>query len=245
MRTPRPELPRPKLLTVPSSAEVASDYIRTLVFTGVLRTGDKVPVEEIAQVLGVSRQPVREALIDLSSDGLVRTDGRRGTFVADFGPATIRDHYELYGLLQSFALRRVAHDAAPTVLGSLRAIEVQARSSVDVAEISRLAIEFARVVNKAAGNARLRLVMRAMSRFTPGEYYLANVPDALKRNRTHMREELRAIESGDPDRAAAVGLKMWVATGEALISHLRSTGVFLADTAPAPTSATTATNRRH
>ena len=55
----------------------ASDYIRTLVFTGVLRTADKVPVDDIAEVLGISRQPVREALIELAHDGLVHTDGRR------------------------------------------------------------------------------------------------------------------------------------------------------------------------
>lgn len=222
----RAALPKPKLAYLPSSADVASDYIRTLVFTGVLRGGDKVPVEEIAQVLNISRQPVREALIELSHDGLVQTDGRRGTFVADFGPSTIRDHYELYGMLQSFAVRRVTQERDPNVLAALRAIEAEARSIVDVAEVTRLAIEFTRIVNRAAGNARLRLVIKTMTRFTPGEYYLSNIPDALKRNRAGMRAQLKAIESGDADKAAAVALTTWHTTGEELIAHLQSTGVF-------------------
>ena len=71
----RVELPRPTTTAIPSSAEVASDYIRTLVFTGVLRTGDKVPIDDIATMLGISRQPVREAVIELAHDGLVHTDG--------------------------------------------------------------------------------------------------------------------------------------------------------------------------
>jgi len=224
---------------MPSSAEVASDYIRTLVFTGVLRTGDKVPVEEIAAVLNISRQPVREALIELSHDGLVYTDGRRGTFVADFGPSTIRDHYELYGMLRSFAVRRVTADADPAVLQALRTIEAEARSTVDVAEVTRLAIDFARVINRAAGNARLRQVIKAMTRFTPGEFYLSNITDALKINRAGMRAQLKAIESGNPDEAAAVAMQTWTRTGEDLIVHLRVSGVFSDTDAQTPTITTT------
>lgn len=230
-------LPKPKLSYVPSSAEVASDYIRTLVFTGVLRTGDKVPVDDIASVLSISRQPVREALIELTHDGLVHTDGRRGTFVADFGPSTIRDHYELYGMLQSYAVRRVTADRDPTVLDALHSIEAEARNTVDVAEVTRLAIEFARVINRAAGNARLRQVIKAMTRFTPGEFYLSNIADALKTNRAGMRAQLRAIESGNPDEAAAVAQQTWNRTGEALIAHLSATGVFT-DTATNPLTTT-------
>jgi DNA-binding GntR family transcriptional regulator len=205
---------------------VASDYIRTLVFTGVLRTGDKVPVDDIANVLDISRQPVREALIELAHDGLVNTDGRRGTFVADFGPSIVRDHYELYGLLHSFAMRRVATERDPQVIEALHTIEHQARTTLDVTEVTRLAIEFARTINRAAGNARLRQVIRAMSRFTPGEYYLANIPDALKRNRSGLRAQLAAIEAGDAEGAASLTLQSWINTGEALIAHLQSTGVF-------------------
>ncbi|MDO8391787.1 MAG: GntR family transcriptional regulator [Actinomycetota bacterium] len=241
MTDEKPGLPKPNLSYVPSSAEVASDYIRTLVFTGVLRTGDKVPVDDIASVLNISRQPVREALIELSHDGLVHTDGRRGTFVADFGPSTIRDHYELYGLLQSFAVRRVTSDADPAVLQALHEIEAEARSTVDVAEVTRLAIEFARVINRAAGNARLRQVIKAMTRFTPGEFYLSNIADALKTNRAGMRAQLKAIESGNPDEAAAVAVQTWTRTGEDLIAHLQVTGVF--PHAETPTTITTTTRR--
>ena len=243
MTAARVGLPKPKLTFVPSSADVASDYIRTLVFTGVLRGGNKVPIEEIAQVLNISRQPVREALIELSHDGLVQTDGRRGTFVADFGPSTIRDHYELYGLLQSFAVRRVTQDHDPNVLAALHAIEAEARSTVDVAEVTRLAIEFTRVINRSADNTRLRLVIKTMTRFTPGEYYLNNIPDALKRSRTGLRAQLRAIQAGDPDAAAAVSLKTWHTTGEELIKHLRSTGVFPDQPTPTTRTPTTRTTR--
>lgn len=242
MTESRPTLPRPATTTIPSSAEVASDYIRTLVFTGVLRTGDKVPIDDIATVLGISRQPVREAVIELAHDGLVHTDGRRGTFVADFGPAIVRDHYELYGLLHSFAIRRVATERDAAVVATLRAIEGQARQTLDPKEIARLAIDFARTINRAAGNDRLRQVIRAMSRFTPGEFYLANVPEAIKRSRAGLKAQLQAIEQGDAEGAAALTLQSWMRTGDELVAHLQSTGVFTL--AEEPTTASNTNTRR-
>ncbi|MDO8363118.1 MAG: GntR family transcriptional regulator [Actinomycetota bacterium] len=237
-------LPKPKLAAAPSSAEIASDYIRTLVFTGVLRSGQKVPVDDIADALGISRQPVREALIELAHDGLVATDGRRGTFVAGFGPSTIRDHYELYGLLQGFAVRRVARDADPAVLAELGQIAADAAEQDDIAELTRLSIAFARVINRAAGNDRLKLLIRAMTRFAPGEYYLSNVPDALQRNRTAMSEQLHAVESGDPEAAAEACARGWERTGEEMIAHLVRTGVFAAET-PSPIAPTPADPADH
>ena len=230
-------LPRPVLTRPPSAAEVASDYIRTLVFTGVLRSGDKVPIEEIADVLGLSRQPVREALIELGYDGLVEIDGRRGSFVAAFGPDTVRDHYELYGLIQSFAVRRVAERADVETIARLRQLERSARDTADNGERRQIILEFLRTINHASGNTRLRRVIRAMVRFTPGDYYMTHVPHAVETNRRRLRLLLKAIESGDGDRAGALAVELWAQTGELLIDHLRETGVFATTDLPIAASA--------
>lgn len=241
MSDARPALPRPAMTKPPSAAEIASDYIRTLVFTGVLRSGDKVPVEEIADVLNMSRQPVREALIELGHDGLVDIDGRRGTFVAAFGPQTVRDHYELYGVLQGFAVRRVAEKRDPEVIEQLRELERSMRNTLDTAERTALNIEFIRVINHAADNIRLRRVIRGMVKFTPGDYYMTNVPDAAQGNRTRLRKLLAAVEAGDAERAAAVAIDMWTRAGEHLIDHLNELGVFSTST-DLPTKASSGGN---
>jgi DNA-binding GntR family transcriptional regulator len=222
-------LPPPAMTKPPSSAEISSDYVRTLIFTGVLRTGDKVPIDEIADMIGISRQPVREAVIELANDGLVEIDGRRGTFVAAFGPDTVRDHYELLGMLESFAVRRVAERRDAEVLERLRELERAAKAAPDNLERKRLVIELLRTLNRAAGNARLRMVMRSMSRFTPGDYYLTHVPDAVQDNAKTLRAMLDAIEAGDAERGAMITVEMWRRTGERLIDHLSATGVFDAD----------------
>jgi DNA-binding GntR family transcriptional regulator len=225
-------LPAPSMTKPPSSAEIAADYVRTLIFTGVLRPGDKVPVDEIALRIGISRQPVREALIEIADDGLVRVDSRRGTFVGAFGPQTVRDHYELMGLLQSFAVRRVAELGDAEVAARLRDLERRANSAADPGDRRELAIEVLRTINRAAGNTRLRMVMRSMSRFTPGDYYFREVPGAAEHNRKWLRAIIGAIEHGEPDRAADAAIEMSRRSGEQLIAHLRSTGVFAPDQQP-------------
>lgn len=246
-------LPPPAATKPPSAAEIAADYIRTLVFTGVLRTGAKVPVDDIAEMLRMSRQPVRDALIELAHDGLVVVDGRRGTFVAAFGPAAVRDHYELYGLLQSFAARRAAERRDPAVVEQLRRLERAARDAPDHHRRRALMIEFNRQLNLAADNSRLRMVVRAMTRFTPGDFYLTNVPDAADRTLAGMRALVRAIASGDGDRAAKEAIRNSTVAGRLLIDHLHAVGVFdSADPASETTSSTTSTttsnttaNREH
>src|ERR1700681_724882 len=89
-----------------SSGEQAALYIRRLIFDGELRPGARVPQEEIAQTLGISRIPIREALIALEREGWVTIEMHRGAFITAINVQAVRDHYELYGLLQGFAVRR-------------------------------------------------------------------------------------------------------------------------------------------
>src|ERR1700737_4782428 len=89
-----------------SSGEHAALYIRRLIFDGELRPGARVPQDEIAQTLGISRIPVREALIALERAGWVTIELHRGAFVSVLDEQAVRDHYELYGIVYGFAARR-------------------------------------------------------------------------------------------------------------------------------------------
>src|SRR5947209_10509671 len=82
-----------------SSGEQAALYIRQLIFNGVLRPGQRVPQDDIATALGVSRIPLREALIALEREGWVTIEIHRGAFVNAVSPETINDHFDLVGLL--------------------------------------------------------------------------------------------------------------------------------------------------
>ena len=64
-----------------SLAEVAADKLRLMIVQGKLDLGEKIREQDIAQTLGLSKTPVREALLRLESEHLVEIRPRRGTFV--------------------------------------------------------------------------------------------------------------------------------------------------------------------
>jgi DNA-binding GntR family transcriptional regulator len=84
-----------KLVRTPSGEHIAS-HVRSLIFEGELRPGMRVPQDAIAQDLGVSRIPVREALIVLEREGWVTNEMHRGAFINALDEPTVHDHYELF-----------------------------------------------------------------------------------------------------------------------------------------------------
>ena len=92
----------------PSLKELAAAEIRQRIFSGALRPGSKVDQDAIAADLGMSKLPIREALITLDSEGLVRNIPRRGAFVAPLTRDDIRDHYHIFGTVVGIAAERAA-----------------------------------------------------------------------------------------------------------------------------------------
>jgi len=72
------------------AAERASVHLRWLLFEGRIRPGDRIDQDEIAASLGISRQPVREAVLGLASEGLLLIRPRKGVFVGRFDAKLVR-----------------------------------------------------------------------------------------------------------------------------------------------------------
>ena len=99
-----------------TSGDEAALYIRRLIFDGYLRPGARVHQDDVAKAVGISRIPVREALISLERQGWVTIEPNRGAFVTTFDERAVRDHYELYGLVYGFAATK-ALERSPGALG--------------------------------------------------------------------------------------------------------------------------------
>src|SRR6516165_1908958 len=118
-----------------SSGEQAAVHIRRLIFDGELRPGDRVPQDEIAHTLGVSRIPVREALIALEREGWATIIPHRGAFVNALDEQSVRDHYELLGLFYSFGVRRAVEHMGPSLGESLEPIQKKIAKVKDAARL--------------------------------------------------------------------------------------------------------------
>jgi DNA-binding GntR family transcriptional regulator len=89
-----------------SAATEAENYITQLIFNGELAPGSRVPQDQIAEILGLSKAPIREALIALSHYGWVRLEANRGAFVVPFSLERFHEQTDLNVLLYEYVLRR-------------------------------------------------------------------------------------------------------------------------------------------
>ncbi|UGS39120.1 hypothetical protein DSM104329_05552 [Capillimicrobium parvum] len=146
-----------------SSSEEAYDAIRRAILDGTLRPGERIIEQRLAQMLEVSRTPVREALHKLERENLVARSGR-GMAVQTFSADEVFDIYDLRAHLESYAARRAASRATPAELAEMRAVqdqlvEVAAREETDdlewLRQPARLNQQFHMLVVRASRSAPL------------------------------------------------------------------------------------------
>ena len=208
------------------SGEV-SDHIRSSIFSGVLKPGQRVPQDAIAAELGVSRLPVREALISLEADGLVASEPHRGVFVVPIRREDIEDHYRIYGMVQGLAASRAVHRITEPVLARLTELHEQMCASADPDVLHDLNWEFHSLINRTGGSRRLLSVLRQLSHNLPREVYELPPAASPEANKGHAKI-LAALSRGDAAAVDAANREHVELEGEHVVAVLRRDGV-LAD----------------
>jgi len=207
-----------------TSGEQAALYIRRLIFNGDLKPGDRVPQDVVAGALGMSRIPVREALIALEREGWVTIETHRGAFVNGFDRQAVHDHYSLFALIYGFAAR-LALDRDPAVVSELYVILKQLNTSDDPVDVARLAIGFHRAIIEAAAAPRLKVLLGAMSGLVPGNFFQL-VPGSIESEKKGLAEIGRAMKKGDGDRAVRGYEDMLRHQGDLVIKLFEARGFF-------------------
>ena len=107
-------------LTDTSLASRAKELIRAAIFEGEIRPEERLTIERIADELGISRTPVREALKALESDGVVRLLPRRGAIVASFSKREIYDRYTMRAMIEGHVGAQACERQSKTLAKELR-----------------------------------------------------------------------------------------------------------------------------
>ena len=132
--------------------------VERLILAGDLATGAKLNEATIADMLGVSRGPVREAFRALEESGLVRLEKNRGVFVRQVSIEEADEIYELRAALDEFAGRRVAQRATPDELHDLRLLVERmdrAAGQENLDAYYRANLDFHDRLVELAGNAKV------------------------------------------------------------------------------------------
>ena len=102
-----------------TASDLAYSALRLAIVAGQLSPGQKLGQEELARSLGLSREPVRSAILQLAADGLVVVHANRGAVVRSLSVEQIREIYELRILLESRALMLGISSMTPDRLARL------------------------------------------------------------------------------------------------------------------------------
>ena len=111
--------------------EEVAELLRQRIFARELEPGSWIDELRIAEELGISRTPLREALKVLAAEGLVTMKVRRGAYVTEVSEKDLRDVYHLLALLESDAARMVAQRASDEQLAQLQAQHEKLEAAVD------------------------------------------------------------------------------------------------------------------
>ena len=191
----------------PSMVDLAADAIRRMILAGELLPGARIVENQLAQQLGVSRPPLREALRRLERTGLVTQEPRRGAYVAHL---TLQDVYEIFSLRGE--LEHMAMELAIPLRDQSRmrrceewltAMETAAADD-DRAAVTETAFEFHASVIGLAGHGRLEEFYRSLHLqmelcFVLNQRARAG-RETLEQNAARHRRLLDVIKAGDKDR---------------------------------------------
>jgi DNA-binding GntR family transcriptional regulator len=189
------------------------ERLRRLIIEGEYAPRERLIEEQLADRLGVSRTPVRQALTMLEAEGLVEIQPNRGAMVCSFGVEEVWDIYDLRAVLEGHAARRAADRIQEEELERLRTLAdemegMAGRFADHGEEIRRLVVanqEFHGTIVQASRNARLQkmirrtvevpLMFKAFFWYTSRERTISN---------HYHRQILHALEQGDAERAEIV-----------------------------------------
>jgi len=146
----------------PPGRETLRDQIyaslKEAILSGKVRPGEPLRETEVAEQMGVSQSPVREALRYLEREGLVVTVPRKGTTVVELGAADVEEIYTLRQVIESLAARRAAEKATSDDLAKLRALieeMEQAARAGDIVALVEKDYEFHAQICRMAQHSRL------------------------------------------------------------------------------------------
>ncbi len=205
------------------SDEVAS-YVRELIMSGHLRSGEFIRQERIAEELELSATPVREGLLSLKGEGFVELKPRRGFVVAPLSASDVRDLFTAQALLAGELVSRATARMTPDDLRELNKVHRELRKAAATGggdAVERLNHDFHRRINLLADAPRLAWMLSISTRFAPRRFF-ATIPGWSKASAQDHAAILKAITDRDAEQARAAMMRHMENAGELLAANFES-----------------------
>lgn len=181
--------------------EVVCESLRNAIREGVLKPGERIMEIQLAEELGVSRTPVREAIRKLELEGYVVMMPRRGTYVASMSIRDINEIFEIRTALESLSNGLAADHITDEELEHLQRLLVVIGGYIKEGNIEKIVetdIEFHDVMYHAARNQRLvGIISNLRDQLTRFRTLSMSYPGRLEETLEEHKLIVEAIASGD------------------------------------------------
>ncbi len=196
----------------------AAGELRDRILTGRLRPGTRLDLDQITREFGTSRTPVREALLELSYEGLVTVTPRSGITVLGITPEDAVDNFAVLATLSGKAAEWATGRITEPERDRLHEL---ARAVVHADDVVAANWSFHRALNQASGSPRLMTYLRQAVRVVPASYFEL-FPEQVRRSRADHAVLLEAIDRGDSAAARTLTESHVLDAGAALGDWLRA-----------------------
>jgi DNA-binding GntR family transcriptional regulator len=218
----------PALGARPHLADEVASHIRDLIMSGQLQPGEFIRLDRIAEELGVSVTPVREALQALRAEDMVLLEPRRGYLVSPLHRQDLEDLFRMQSELTGELVVRATKQLSEGDLRTLAGMHAEIEQTVTLPSAPGLALlehQFHREINRLAQSRKLAWLLGHATRYLPQHFYVDNPEWRTAMLRDHA-ELIEAFQTRDADRARAA-MQRHVEDGRArLLRHLETTGMW-------------------
>jgi len=191
-------------------AEWAYGTIKQAILNMELRPGAHMTIEETAHELGTSRTPVREALLRLESEGLIRAVPRVGYYVAEISRRDLEEVFELRALLESYAAKRATPLLTDDELAHIDELLERGCAAVDKGNLREF-LDFEAALHAAitshAQNSHLSRVMMSLADLIYRERVMSI--ESIENVRLSCAEHTRLVQALHERNPEKAGTLMW------------------------------------
>lgn len=204
-----------------ASHELVAEVLREAITSGHLRANDPLPQQEIATQLAVSHIPVREALRQLQSEGLVTFRPNYGATVTAHTPEEIREIYDIRVILETAAIRRASARLTDAALDEAEKLLKEAERTRDPAAWGTHDLDFHRIIYDLDDRPHLRELIDGLLRRVD-RYWLQYGLMLEHRHEFEAdhRSLLAALSDRDGERAARLLERHLTGAAEHLVAAL-------------------------
>lgn len=196
------------LMSQPKRAETVRDAIVADILSGRLRPGERVIQEQIAEVLGVSRQPVQQALLLLRNEGLLADAPGRGLMIAPLDVDRMAHLYDVRAVVEGLAFRRAAEIASERARRLCPALIANGRKAIESGSVAMLIaadVELHNFIYDLSGNPLIAQMLQLQWTYTQrvmGEMLTRDgIPESIWQQHERMVE---AVMAADAEAAEAL-----------------------------------------